>query len=200
MLSLLLLLLIADVAGGQHQQTPDLRIELGQDSEREKETAALLSSLAQSYNLGAWVFTHAVRIEEGAIPHSHPVLTLNTRHLEDREQLLALFLHEQIHWFLAAPYNETAIENAITDLQQKFPALSSAEDGDSANKRSTYLHFLVNWLEFEALSEILGVDTAISVLKGKDVYESIYKTVREHHSDIRRVVDRHNLMIGNGYD
>jgi non-ribosomal peptide synthetase component F len=103
--SVLLLFMIGDVAGGPHQQTPGLRIELGQDSEREKETADLLSALVQSYDLRAWTFTRTVRIEEGVIPHSHPVLTLNTRHLEDREQLLALFLHEQIHWFLAAPYN-----------------------------------------------------------------------------------------------
>jgi hypothetical protein len=197
--SLLLLFLIGDVAGGQNQQSTELRIELAQDSEREKETANLLSALVKSYDLSAWVFTHAVTIEEGVIPHSHPVLTLNTRHLGDRDQLLALFLHEQIHWFLAAPDNEMAIENATTELRKKFPAPPSSQYGGAANERSTYLHLILNWLEFEALSQILGVDTAISVLERKDVYEWIYKTVRERHSEIESVVDRHKLTIANGH-
>jgi hypothetical protein len=41
-------------------------------------------------------------IKERAIPHSHPVLTLNTRNLDSDDQLLSAFLHEQLHWYLDA--------------------------------------------------------------------------------------------------
>lgn len=42
-----------------------------------------------SYDLRRYTFTYQVIIDEKAIPHSHPVLTLHTRHLGSDEQLLS---------------------------------------------------------------------------------------------------------------
>lgn len=37
-----------------------------------------------------------------AIPYSHPVLTLHTRHLKDDLALLSTFVHEEYHWYETA--------------------------------------------------------------------------------------------------
>jgi hypothetical protein len=50
------------------------------------------------YDLTPWLFTRAVVIDDDATPHSHPVLTLHTRHLRDDLLLLSTFIHEQSHW------------------------------------------------------------------------------------------------------
>jgi len=44
-----------------------------------------------SYDLSRYTFTYQVIIDEKAIPHSHPVLTLHTRHLGSDEQFLSKF-------------------------------------------------------------------------------------------------------------
>lgn len=68
--------------------------------EAETRTAEQLQRLLDRDDLHPWQFTDAVIIDEAAIPHSHPVLTLRTRHLDDDRLLLATYLHEQFHWFI----------------------------------------------------------------------------------------------------
>ncbi|NJM35541.1 MAG: bifunctional phosphoribosylaminoimidazolecarboxamide formyltransferase/IMP cyclohydrolase [Rhodomicrobium sp.] len=53
----------------------------------------------------------AVRIQSRVIPHSHPVLTLNTQYVEDDTAQTATFLHEQFHWFLGE--RRSAVDAAI---------------------------------------------------------------------------------------
>ncbi|HYX49972.1 MAG TPA: hypothetical protein VE843_09545, partial [Ktedonobacteraceae bacterium] len=47
-------------------------------TEREWKTQEMLLSLFERYALDKWRYTEKVRIEQGVISHSHPVLTLNT--------------------------------------------------------------------------------------------------------------------------
>ena len=77
-----------------------IHIDTVHDSEAEHKTAEQLGALLRRYNISPWLFTRSVRIDERAIPHSHPVLTLHTRHLGQDILLLSTFLHEQLHWFL----------------------------------------------------------------------------------------------------
>ena len=78
-------------------QAPPLDIRLAHDSGAERETARALRRLVETHDVGRWIFTRTVVIDERQIPHSHPVLTLHTRHLGDDDMLLAVFLHEQLH-------------------------------------------------------------------------------------------------------
>ena len=56
----------------------------------------------------------------GMIPHSHPVLTLSTRHLKDDDLLLSTFLHENLHHFLTQ--NPEKAEAATKkELRAVFP-------------------------------------------------------------------------------
>lgn len=170
-------------------------IHLAGVNEREEKVAEVLIGLSQKHDLSPWLFVNQVRIESGVIPHSHPILTLNTRHIENYNQLLAVFLHEQIHRFLAEPQNRKQLEGALSELRKMYSQVPDARNGGAASEYSTYLHFLVNWLEFDALSNLLGRIEAQEVIEGRDLYEWIYGRVLEDSSDLKSIVTRHDLRI-----
>ena len=78
----------------------EIKISLANDTKDEQQTKEQLQRLLASYDLKKWIVTKSILIDEKAIPHSHPVLTLSTRHLKDDELLLSTFVHEQMHWFV----------------------------------------------------------------------------------------------------
>src|SRR5436309_1171715 len=67
---------------GVSAQIGSISIQLAHNSEREIDTEKQLARLLTSYDLHKYTFTHSVIIDERSIPHSHPVLTLHTRHLK----------------------------------------------------------------------------------------------------------------------
>ncbi len=105
----------------------EITIRLHSGNEREVKAEAQLQRLLREYDLSPWFFTREVMIESGVVPHSHPVLTLNSRYTDGRdERQLSTFLHEQIHWFLFANANEAAYFAAIDDLREMYPEVPVA--------------------------------------------------------------------------
>ena len=164
-------------------------------SERELEVAEELSELLDKHNLSSWLFTDKIRFKSGVIPHSHPVLTLNTRHLGEPVRLLTTFLHEQIHWLVADPNNRESKEAALVALRQIYPEVPDARNGGAADAESTYLHFIVNWLEFDALNCLLGKEKAQDVIESIDFYEWIYAQVLENGAQLESIISRNDLRI-----
>src|SRR5215470_9502151 len=78
-----------------------LEITLKHGTAAEAQTREQLQRLLATYDLSPWIYTKSIVIDERAIPFSHPVLTLHTRHAKEDELLLSTFVHEQFHWFLA---------------------------------------------------------------------------------------------------
>ena len=70
------------------QAQDKIEISLKNNSQSEIQTKEQLQRLLKTYDLSKWIFTKSVVIEENVIPHSHPVLTLSTRHIKDDELLL----------------------------------------------------------------------------------------------------------------
>src|SRR5262245_37298142 len=64
--------------------TPEITFALAHGSADEDKTRKDIQQLIREYDLSDWVWTRTVVIESGAIPHSHPKLTLGTRQYEDR--------------------------------------------------------------------------------------------------------------------
>ena len=93
-------------------------------------------------------------IERGAVPHSHPRLTLNTRHLDSDNLQLSTFVHEEIHWHLVAKAKQT--DQAIKELEQSYPTVPIEPPDGAEGRDSTYLHLLVNYLEYEAMKTLIG--------------------------------------------
>jgi hypothetical protein len=56
-----------------------------------------IKRLREQHDIRRFEFTKHLRVAPTELPHSHPVLTLNTQ-LFDPEEILCVYLHEQMHW------------------------------------------------------------------------------------------------------
>jgi hypothetical protein len=164
-------------------------------NDRERQCAAQLEQLLRQYDVGRWIFTRDILIQGGVIPHSHPVLTLNTRHVGEETLLLSLFLHEQIHWFEME--RDEAFSAAISEFRTLYPSVPVGYPIGARDERSTYLHLIINSLEHQALEELLGVEAAREVIEhwSTDHYTWVYRQVLDNGSAIRAVLARHGLVI-----
>jgi hypothetical protein len=171
-----------------------IEISLKNSSRGESQTRDQLQRLLKTYELSKWIFTKSILIDEKAIPHSHPILTLHTRHLKDDDLLLSTFVHEQLHWFLVQKDKET--KEAMKDLRALFPKVPVGLPEGAADEESTYLHLLVSYLEYRAVREILGELRAKQVMDfwSSDHYTWVYKTVLERRRDIGNIMFKYKLI------
>ena len=171
-----------------------IEISLKNNSREEDQTRDQLQRLLKTYDLSKWIFTKSILIDEKAIPHSHPILTLHTRHLKDDDLLLSTFVHEQLHWFLVQKDKET--NEAMKDLRALFPKVPVGLPDGAADEESTYLHLLVIYLEYRADREILGELRAKQVMDfwSGDHYTWAYKTVLERRRDIGNILFKYKLI------
>ena len=169
-----------------------VRIETAHHSPKELATKVELEKLIRT-GLELWTSTHLVIIDETAIPHSHPVLTLHTRHLGDDDGLLSAYVHEQLHWFLEKKKSETAA--AVERLKVLYPHVPVGYPDGAENEQSTYEHLIVCFDEEQADRVLLGPERAKSVMKAssKDHYRWIYDTVLRDEERLDVVVNAHHL-------
>jgi len=187
---ILIALCLSDVLYAQ----TNLEIALKRGSKGEEETKDQLQRLIKTYDLAKWTFTNSILIDEEAIPHSHPILTLSTRHVKDDELLLSTFVHEQAHWFLTQ--NQKATEDAKKELRAMFPKVPIKPPEGASDEESTYLHLIVIYLEYRADRELMGELKARQVMEfwATDHYTWIYKTVLERPRDIGNIAFKHKLV------
>src|SRR5438128_767533 len=98
----LLTLTLASMGGrayGQLSGKGPIEIRLVNGSAPEEAARVQLERVLGKWDLSRWFFTHTVQIDSGAVPHSHPILTLNTGSLSNDSIKAKGFVHEQLHWF-----------------------------------------------------------------------------------------------------
>ena len=163
------------------------------DTELERSVCKQLKRLLETYDLSKWTYTDLVLIDSSTIPHSHPVLTLNTRWAGNEDQILASFLHEQIHWFLSSQLNK--VDAAIRDPKTLYPTVPKSPPDGARDEKLTYLHLIVNYLEYQALTELLGPTAATVVIEERQqvFYNWIYGKVLTDTKQIGDTVRRHGL-------
>lgn len=174
-----------------------IRIELASSSGSEQRLRRRLAKILVRYGarLKKWHFTDRVVLDDASISHSHPVLTIGTKTKAVRTDtgLLAIYLHEQIHWFLNK--HPIRLTRALRDLKARYPQVRvGAKEGGARDEKSTYLHLLVCTLEYEALRIIIGKASATRLLSSKPYYEWIYKTVVRDFEEIRHLCISHQLV------
>ena len=185
-----LLMVLPQGCAGRQEMT----ITLHSGNEREVQAEAQLKRLLREHDLSPWYFTREVLIESGVVPHSYPVLTLNTRYINGRdERQLSTFLHEQIHWFLNI--DEAAFDAAIGDLQEMYPEVPTGRPEGSGSEIGTYLHLVVCWFELEAMTKLVGAKRARQVLGGKGYYTWVYRRVIEDTEKIGTLIHDQGLVI-----
>lgn len=152
-----------------------------------------LFHLAKVYDLRPFLFTKKIHIQSYVVPHSHPVLTLNTRHAETPHHLLSTWMHEEFHWWMGMKPRET--DKAISELGKLYPKLPKTE---ARNKRSTYLHLAICFLEYRSLVHFVGEKEArelINEIATKDkIYSWIYSQVLSNEAAIRKIVVTNRLL------
>jgi len=170
-----------------------IEITLKQGSQREAQTKAQLQRLVERYDISRWIFTRSINVDEKSIPHSHPILTLHTRHLQDDDLLLSTFVHEQLHWFLVQRGKDTEI--AIKELHELFPTTPARPPEGANDENSTYLHLLVCYLEYRADQQLLGELKARQVMDfwATDHYTWMYRMVLDRSGEIGKVISKYKL-------
>jgi len=189
------LLLVALLSGrGLAFGQAAVSITLKHGTAGEAATREQLQRLLATYDLSPWLHTKAVVIDAQAIPLSHPVLTLHTRHAKDDELLLSTYVHEQLHWFLTERQEQTDL--AIGDLRKAFPNAPAGGRAGARDEYSTYLHLLVCFLEQQAVVQVVGELKAKQVMEfwATDHYTWVYRQVLDHGQEIASVINARHLQ------
>ncbi|HEX5734515.1 MAG TPA: hypothetical protein VF131_16890 [Blastocatellia bacterium] len=187
-----IILLCATLSNAQQ----DLQISLKNNTEKERQKKSQLERLLKQYDLSKWILTKSILIDEHTrIPHSHPVLTLNTDQLDDDLGTLSTFIHEQIHWFEEA--NPKQRDKAIEELKKMYPDAPGGPPEGARDKYSTYLHLIVCYFEYEGMKQLVGDERAKQVIEGlsRHHYRWIYRTVLSDGSKLKAVFDKQGLKI-----
>lgn len=179
------------LASAQVSDQEAVRVSLANGSADEQRAWEQLTRILTTWDLSQWLFTRDVRIEANVIPHSHPVLTLNTNYLDNDTAQTAIFIHEQLHWFFVR--HSPATRAAIADLEKLFPEAPSSPPDGARDRHSTYLHLLVCQLEYDALRYLFGDAPAWRTIAGWQHYRWVFRQVLERPEAIRQVVRSHGL-------
>ncbi|GHO78784.1 hypothetical protein KSD_65550 [Ktedonobacter sp. SOSP1-85] len=165
-------------------------------NQREQQTKDQLARLFEQYALDKCLYTEHIQIDERAIPHSHPVLTLNTPYPPDDPQaLLAKYIHEQIHWFVLLVEKAEDAYKAMGIFRQMHPDLPVGFPDGCRDGQSNYLHIEVNYLEYMGLIELFGSEAASQVIERKDYYKKIYETILHDTEKVAQVMTHHELIL-----
>src|SRR5215471_4315475 len=192
---LMLILLLLLLASSGFAATPKLNIRTAHGNQLEERKRQQMERLATHYDLAKYTITRDVIIEQGAMNHSMPVLTLNLRFLDNDDLALSAYVHEQGHWLLSQHRNEL---NAIfNDLLRQFPNLDPNPPRGSGTERDTYFHIVVCMLEWQAMEELVGPERARREIEWKqgDHYTEIYRTILDHRTGVEAIMNRYHIKF-----
>jgi len=181
------------VIAGVSSVAPTMKITLKHGTEREARTKAQLERVLADYDLSKYTFTREVVIEEQAINHAFPVLTLNARFADSEDELLSSFVHEQLHWHLRD--RGPAMQNAVAELRRVYPHVPVGGQEGAETEYSTYGHLVDCYLELVADRKLIGPERTAAVVADKGHYTWIYATVIRDDARMSALVDRYHLGI-----
>jgi hypothetical protein len=134
-----------------------------------------------------------VRVAPTEIPHSHPILTLNT-FVYNPDEILSLYLHEQMHWYAERLGCAGPVSPLIAELRNRYPRAPTGFPEGADDEYSTYLHLLVNWLEIEAASQFMARARAEEIARNKYHYRWMYRTVLADWQSLEELFRAHRIV------
>jgi hypothetical protein len=151
-------------------------IDLSMAQGRAEKIIECIKRLREHHDIRRFEYTKHLRVAPTEIPHSHPILTLNTQ-LYNPEEILCEYLHEQMHWYEDILGCAREGSSLIIELRHRYPQAPIKFPEGANDEYSTYLHLLVNWLEIEAASQFMPWERAQEIARKKHYYRWIYRTV-----------------------
>jgi hypothetical protein len=174
----------------------DFEVNLFNNNEREVKAEKLLEKLNQTHDLELISFTKKIQIKSREIAHSHPVLTLNTRYIDNEVAFFSVFIHEQIHWHLSKPEYKESFEKFIVEVKKQYPNIPVGRvDGGARTEHSSYLHLAVIFLEFDMLSFYIGQEDAQEWMLKNTIYSSLNKMIIRDYKYFEKLISRLNLHV-----
>ena len=154
-------------------------IDLGHAEREAQRIRELLQALRRRHDLSRYEFTKLVQIVPAGPTHSHPILTLGTRFADSEDQLLATYLHEQMHWYLwrlgGPDHDPVAV--FFDELVRRYPRAPTRLPEGARSYEQTYLHLVTCWLEIWAATQLIGRERAEAIADSAWGYRWIYRTV-----------------------
>ncbi len=174
-------------------ETPKLNIKLAHRSPCEERTMLQVGQLAKQYDLKKFTITRDILIEQGAMAHAKPVLTMNCRFLENDDRALSQYVHEQGHWVLGR--REGELRPLYLALTSTFPNIPMEFPRGGYGVRDSYFHLAVILLEWQAMEQLVGEDRALNVMKFKqgDHYTELYRTVMENRAQVEKILKNNDV-------
>ena len=173
-------------------QTPKLNIRLAHGYVEEMKKRQQIERLAEHYDLSKYTITRDLVIEERAMNHSAPVLTLNLMFLDDDDRALGVYVHEQAHWVLMTRHRNQSRE-MLDELTRLYPNIKIDPPHGDGNRATSYLHLPVIMLEWQALENLLGVTRARAVMKRANHYTDLFATVIDHRPQMEDFLKRYDV-------
>jgi hypothetical protein len=164
-------------------------ITIHDSSKDEERMVAAIREVLRTYKVP--VETHTIIVEKGAIPHSHPVLTMNAR-TTDPLRLLELLTHEQLHWFFENQPNDVKAY-AIAELKRKYPDVGDVHT--QGNEPDTFWeHLIVIWNVLNCLQQQLKQDEIGQIFTGWRPYPKTEQFVRDHFAELQADLARLSMV------
>ncbi|ATQ76572.1 hypothetical protein CR152_20170 [Massilia violaceinigra] len=172
-----------------------LNISLKHGSAHEQDLQKQLERLTAAHDLSTWIQTDKIVVDEKTIPHSHPVLTLHTRHFNDDGALVSTFIHEQMHWWLSKHPRQT--RQALREIRKRYPALPVGYPDGADSLAASQEHLLVIFLELDGVERVLGKAEHDRLLTfwSSDHYKKLYDIVARDREQIGAILRKHQLML-----
>jgi hypothetical protein len=155
----------------------------------------MLVELSSKFDITAFEYTKRVRIAPLEIPHSHPVLTLNTwvRH---ELGLLSTYIHEQMHWYLTwYSYSQPLHwKELFQTLRERYPDVPAGVPDGAPDEFSIYLHLIINWLEIDVTSRFIDRDRALEYVRALPFYRWMYRVVIDDFEPLGELYRQKRLL------
>ncbi|KZN30426.1 hypothetical protein N480_05595 [Pseudoalteromonas luteoviolacea S2607] len=154
-------------------------------STKEQKIKSDLEALHKQYDLRSWIYTDKVLVDQGAkVPYSHPVITMSTqnKYLENKIKLLSTYLHEQFHWHVIIN-GKPSMEDFRARIKQDFPSVKVGFPYGSRDEGSTLSHLIVCYLEYIALTQLVGKQKAQENLSTNGYYKWVYATILDSKNE-----------------
>src|SRR5262245_45572229 len=174
-------------------EPPAVKIELANGTLREQRTKIRLQRLLTTQDLKKFTFTNRVVIDEHAVDHAFPVITLNAQFANSSDDLISSYIHEQLQWHMRDL--DSRQQSAVDELRRLYPKVPASLPQGGDSESSTYGHLVDCYLEMIADRNLFGPERTKVVLTNKNHYTWIYSTVMRDEEKIAAIVNRYQLRV-----
>ncbi len=164
-----------------------MNIETKNSDEKELRVKKVLEDILFKYPCP--IFTNDIVIDSNSIPHSHSILTLNTRNTNPI-LVLATFVHEQFHWFTQI---KSSFKDCIVYLK-KYKELEDFTNNPDKYPNSFWIHLIVCWNTRNFLQKNITKEQVDFIYSQWQPYPITEKFVKENFDTLKNDLNKFGMI------